>query len=475
MTPRTTVLLALAGILLLGSGCGMDRSAGGNSTEADNALTLALTDSLGRPVAGARVVLMPERSVDSALARAGTTDSLGRFEVGSLPDGRWRATFRSAGSAGLWEGPAGVRGGRAVLAAAAICSGRVRSSEVGVRVGVRGLPGLAVIDPDGRFRLEGLPAGSHVIVAVGGSGDTASLPPVALAPGARASIPSPLQLHPDWAAESLQVASLLAALRQDPSQAREHIRWGGGGQPVGVVLDGLGLDSLPARWVCPSWMLDLSARGNRLTSLPEGLSASSTLRKLELSDNPLVLPDTLRGFDSLHSLDLSRCGLRAMPVLEGFRNLSWLALDANSLAAIPAALWSLPALEGVSLKDVGLSSLPPIPAGNRLVHLGLGGNRLRSLPEGWQNLSSLRELWLYNNPLDSLPADLGSLANLTTLSLDNAGLSALPVSLASLPTSGRIVKVSGNRLCQDQGAALESWLDALLGAPWRAKAPQDCP
>lgn len=475
MTQRAFVALVLAAISILSSGCGSDRVAGGNSTEADNALTVALSDSLGRPVVGARVILMPESSVDSTQARIGTTDARGFFEASSLPAGRWRATFLRDGWAGLWDGPTGVRNGRAMLLEAATCSGQVRGARSGARVGVRGFPVLSALGSDGRFRLEGLPAGSHTVVALDDLGDTATLPPLRLKPGQQAIAPSPLQLDPSWAAESLQVASLLVALGQDPSRAREHLRYGVGGEPIGIELDSIGLDSLPAAWPYPIWMRDLSAKGNRLVKLPAGLSSLATLRNLEIAGNPLVLPDTLRGFDSLRSLDLSRCGLRSLPVLEGFSSLAWLVLDGDSLSSLPQNLWTLPALEAISLKDAGLPSLPPFPVGSRLVHLGLGGNRLRSLPETWRNLTRLRELWLYNNPLDSLPSDLGSLASLSILSVENAGLSSLPTSLASLPTTGMLVKVSGNRICLDQGAVLESWLDAVLGSPWRTRAPQVCP
>jgi hypothetical protein len=362
-----------------------------------------------------------------------------------------------------------------MLLEAATCSGQVRGARSGARVGVRGFPVLSALGPDGGFRLEGLPAGSHTVVALDGMGDTATLPPVSLAPGQRAFAPSPLQLDPSWAAESLQVAALLARLGQDPSRTRRHVRFGPGGDPVGILLDSLGLDSLPASWPYPTWMRDLSARGNRLRALPAGLSATNTLLNLDLAGNPLVLPDTLRGFDSLRSLDLSRCGLRSLPVLEGFPSLAWLVLDGDSLSSLPQTLWTLPALEAISLKDAGLPSLPPFPVGSRLVHLGLGGNRLRSLPESWRNLTRLRELWLYNNPLDSLPSDLGTLASLSILSVENAGLPSLPISLANLPTTGMLVKVSGNRICLDQGLTLESWLDAVLGSPWRTRAPQVCP
>lgn len=467
-----TILLAFSA---LGSGCGSDRVAGGNSTEADNALTVALADSLGRPVVGARVFLMPEGSVDSTLARSGTTDARGVFEATSLPQGRWRATFQRDGRAGLWDGPTGARDGRAILAAPASCSGQVRSARAGVRVGVRGFPVLSAVGPGGGFRLEGLPAGTHTVVALDSLADTATLPPIILAPGQQATAPTPLQLDPSWTAESLQVATLLARLGQDPSRTRRHVRFDPGGAPIGIVLDSIGLDSLPASWPYPNWMRDLSAKGNRLRALPAGLAATNTVRNLDLAGNPLVLPDTLRGFDSLRSLDLSHCGLRSLPVLEGFRNLAWLALEGDSLASIPEAAWRLPSLEGISLKDAGIASLPPFPVGSPLRHLRLGGNRLRVLPDGWQNLSELRELWLYNNPLDSLPSGLGTLSNLTTLSLENAGLSTLPASLPNLPSSGVLLKISGNRLCQDQGAAMEAWLDGVLGAPWRTKEPQTCP
>ena len=475
MSRRAFVALVLGCLSFLASGCGSDRVAGGNSTEADNALTVALSDSLGRPVVGARVILMPESSVDSAQARTGTTDERGRFEATSLPVGRWRATFQRDGRAGLWDGPTGDRSGRAVLAAAASCSGQLRGARTGVRVGVRGFPVLSAVGPDGRYRLEGLPAGAHTVVAFDDRGDTATLPPLSLAPGQEAVAPTPLQLDPSWTAESLQVAAFLARLGQDPSETRRRVRFGPAGDPVGIVLDSIGLDSLPASWPYPTWMRDLSAKGNRLRALPAGLAATNTLLNLDLAGNPLVLPDTLRGFDSLRLLDLSRCGLRALPVLEGFRNLVWLALDGDSLASIPKATWNLPSLEGISLKDAGLASLPAFPAGSPLRQLRLGGNRLRALPDGWQNLSQLRELWLYNNPLDSLPSGLGTLSNLTTLSLENAGLSSLPASLAGLPTTGVLLKISGNRLCQDQGAPLEAWLDGVLGSPWRTMSPQTCP
>jgi len=470
---RRLLLPFLCGLL---AGCGADRLAGGNSTEADNALTGFVIDSLGRPAVGARVTAMPSRSVEASQRRETTTDGAGAWRL-PAGDGTWMVEVQGEGLRAATVGSAGTLPPRLVLARPASLSGRARLDLPGaVEVAVRGSLHRTRTDSLGRWRLDSLPAGVALeVVAIGATGDTACSPGQILSAGEAGTAALPLQLSSAWAAESTQVATLLGALGVPAGQVRRRIGYDSSGVPTGLFLDSLGLDSLPAGLTFPAWVHDVDLKGNRLTRPPVALSTHTGLWNLDLGGNSMETV-SWSGFPELSSLSLARCGLKELPDLSSLASLAYLALDDDSLSTLPAWIWAHPALVTISVKSNRLDSLPAVGATSAIRALQLGGNRLKRLPEGWRNLASLRELWLYGNSLDSLPDSLGTaLPTLRRLHLEGTGLTRLPSSLASLPADSMTLNVLSNRLCADQGTALETWLDRVFGAPWRTSQPQLCP
>lgn len=459
--------------------CGTRSAAGGNSTEADNALQGTVVDSSGRPRPGAIVVAMPSLGVDDRTLVSTTTDASGAWSltVGSGGAAVWRVEIRDGGRGISSEMRAGSSLPGAVPLPLGSLSGMVRSDRtVPVVVALRGTPRRLSPDPDGKWRFDSLPAGAAARVCAFADADTVDLVPVHLLPGGTVWAPNPLQLTSRWAAESLQVASVLARLGADPGRVLRRTLFDSLGAPDGLALDSLALDSLPADLAFPSWTRRLDLSENHLTNIPAPLRNLPYLWWLDYSGNRWQDTARLTGLTALTWLSLSRTGLRLFPNLSGPNALAHLEIDGDSLTTLSSSAWSQGSLVFLSARNNRIDSLQPVLTTSNLRTLRLGGNRIRGLPTTWRNLENLETVGLESNPLAALNDSLGTgWRKLRALYLDSANLATLPTTLTSFAPGNFTLSLRGNSLCGDLGSRMTQWLDSVYQTDWKKSQPQICP
>jgi len=163
---------ALAAAVLAGCSTG-DRSAGGGGIEIPNGVTVVAKDSLGQPVAGARVRVLAAQDWVARLALGGspvldsaTTDAHGMVTVPSRPESFWIEFEGSAGSARLssLDGATQV----AMLAPTLPVDGQIPSGEpVPARMRLAGTSQVSSVDATGRFRFSKVIRGQYALIAEG--------------------------------------------------------------------------------------------------------------------------------------------------------------------------------------------------------------------------------------------------------------------------------------------------------------------
>ena len=113
---------------------------------------------------------------------------------------------------------------------------------------------------------------------------------------------------------------------------------------------------------------------------------------------------------------------------------------------IPRGLFSLPRLEALIVRGIGISRIPDIDdAAGTLRILDLGSNRFTRFPENILKLTRLSVLNLSYNNLSSLPDGLGRLKRLRILNIKGNKLSVLPADWHRLQNL-RKLDLSMNRL-----------------------------
>ena len=180
----------------------------------------------------------------------------------------------------------------------------------------------------------------------------------------------------------------------------------------------------------------LDCSGNRLKSVPDAISSCHELLILKLDDNKLeALPD-MSGLDQLQVLSVrGNCITRVGEQTVALRSLKRLNLSLNPLAHLgDDAFLNMGALVELHLQSCDLEFLPTstFQSMNSLKKLFLSGNKLRELPESLQCLQSLEELDASHNSLRMLPGGVGSLVNLIQLDLSHNQLRVLPEDLSGL-------------------------------------------
>jgi internalin A len=191
-----------------------------------------------------------------------------------------------------------------------------------------------------------------------------------------------------------------------------------------------------------------SLANQRLTTIPEWLTALASLTTLDLGGNQLsALPESIGELASLTTLDLGGNQLSALPESIGnLASLTTLNLGGNQLSALPESIGNLASLTTLDLGGNQLSALPE-SIGNLtcLTWLSLYGNQLTALPESIGHLTALTTLDLLATHLETLPESIGNLTALSMLSLRGNQLTALPESIDRLTSLMRL-DLRGNRL-----------------------------
>jgi len=162
---RPVHLLRIALLLGLAGCAGLDQSAGGSSYETENALTGRIVDSSGRGLSGVRIRVrrpgfVADAPFDSALNTR--TDSLGTWSL-RLPAGAWRLEARTRDRGLVLDIPDSARSG-ALRDTSLLPFGHLRgTASAFARIVSLGLQHQSYADSLGRFRIDSLPAGIHVL------------------------------------------------------------------------------------------------------------------------------------------------------------------------------------------------------------------------------------------------------------------------------------------------------------------------
>lgn len=245
-------------------------------------------------------------------------------------------------------------------------------------------------------------------------------------------------------------------------------------QLIGINLDSLNWDTLPAQIAGFTFLEYLNLKQNNLRTIPNFLVDSLNLYHIFLDGNPLdSFPTYLLQRPQLRYLGLGQMPGMLYPAELGNFSLEGIDLHRNQLLEFPPWILQLHELELLVLTGNNLAQIP----GNMENLLGLqmlflDSNQLQTLPS-LVALQNLNFLMISDNPLDSLPADLGFLPGLRTLYAGRGRLRNLPPSLLQSQIS--TLDVVGNQICDRLSPAMEKWLDDIIGSPWRSRQPQNCP
>lgn len=151
---------------------------------------------------------------------------------------------------------------------------------------------------------------------------------------------------------------------------------------------------------------------SRLSSLL-GLEHATNLESIDINYSLVSDLDPIRGLSSLRSIRFSHADLSDVGDLTTLENLTYMALDANSLVAVP----KLPSsLQIISLNENQISDISELESLSSLESLSLNNNEVADISV-LQALDSLRELQLNGNLVQQTTA-LSSLSELQRLGLE---------------------------------------------------------
>ena len=207
-----------------------------------------------------------------------------------------------------------------------------------------------------------------------------------------------------------------------------------------------GLTELPSEVFALADTLEvLNLSGNRLRSLPAGLSRLHRLKIIFCSDNRFTeLPEVLGDCPALQVVGFKACDIKRVPTAALPRALRWLILTDNAIERLPDALGERPLLQ----------------------KLMLTGNRLSALPEGMAGAVRLELLRLSANQFERLPGWLTALPRLAWLALSGnrfGGMQPVPaplprVSWNALQVGAALGEGASGRISRAQGVSSgETW------------------
>ncbi|VDB00250.1 hypothetical protein S1OALGB6SA_1325 [Olavius algarvensis spirochete endosymbiont] len=118
----------------------------------------------------------------------------------------------------------------------------------------------------------------------------------------------------------------------------------------------------------------------------------------------------------------------------------------NGAFRFPSKLFSLPRLQALTVRDMGINQLPTIPNVNKTITvIDLEGNEIGIFPDGLLRLPNLSILNLAYNKIEELPSALCRLKRLRVLSLKGNVIGRIPEDWHRMQNL-RVLDLSMNRL-----------------------------
>ncbi len=212
-----------------------------------------------------------------------------------------------------------------------------------------------------------------------------------------------------------------------------------------LELDSNWFNKLPIEIFTIPNLKKLISHGNRYYQFEFG--KSSSLQKLQISDNIPSLPESIERLPNLINLDLSSNRLRNLPESIGrLSNLKTLELTYNNLTELPSSIKNLKKLKTLDLRNNDFTTLPEsIGQLTSLLKLIISDNELTSLPENISDCNLLKIITARRNKLSTVPASLGNLENLRDLDLSINPIKTFPEELAQLKNL-KIINLSNCKL-----------------------------
>lgn len=148
-----------------------------------------------------------------------------------------------------------------------------------------------------------------------------------------------------------------------------------------LCLDFNGISSLPETIGGLGSLRELLVGSNRIREVPESIGGLGALQDLDLTRNPIArLPESIGSLGRLRSFALSEHELGRLPEsMGGLQSLRRVTLDGSTTMDVGQACAVLARIEGlreVSLRSVGMTTVPPEMLKLRTSRLDLGGNGL---------------------------------------------------------------------------------------------------
>lgn len=186
-----------------------------------------------------------------------------------------------------------------------------------------------------------------------------------------------------------------------------------------------------------------------LETLPASLSRNlPALKELAVNTNSLTaLPDGVGQLRALQSLVVRHNLLETLPEFAPLPVLATLDCSSNHLSALPESIGNLQHLQTLDVNSNELSQLPASLCTLRALRsLCVHTNQIVVLPDDLGSLPALTSLDAASNRLAALPHNLGYLAKLTALDVSRNALLELPPSIGSLRCLQKLYAASNPRL-----------------------------
>ena len=168
-------------------------------------------------------------------------------------------------------------------------------------------------------------------------------------------------------------------------------------------------------------ILDLSS--NKLSALPDGIDSLSSLHTLILAGNRMTsIPLKILASTGLAVLDVSQNKLQGALLPRGARELPSLrSLDIsnNALTSITDGPLPMPSLKTLNAMENRLQALPDMTGCDSLVTLSVTGNRINAIPEGLVTLKALKNVDFSRNDVTKIDERFGLLDSLTVFRIAN--------------------------------------------------------